>query len=85
MDQKFQGSFLAQTKLAPATVKQGTENPKYDPTGSNKPRNLLTDEGTPTSVKSGWIGWGKKPPTGEQSRVEVTSSLSPVELRFGPT
>ncbi|KAF9454026.1 hypothetical protein P691DRAFT_657243 [Macrolepiota fuliginosa MF-IS2] len=85
MDQKFQGTYLAQTKLAPATIHQGIENPKYNPAGSNKPRTLRADPGSSTSRSSGWIGWGKKPPNDEQSHVQVTSSLGPVDLEFGPT
>lgn len=85
LDQKFQGTFFAQTKMAAVTVLHGDDNPKFDPMGSGAPRNLNFDEGSSSSITSGWIGWGKEPASGGQSHIEIISSLAPVELQFGPT
>ncbi len=84
LDQKFEGTYFAQTKVDAVSVRQGNENPKYDPTGSNKPRTLSVDDGSSSSITSGWIGWGTEPASGGQSHIEVVSSLAPVELQFGP-
>lgn len=85
MDQKFEGTFLAQTKLDRVTIQEGDENPKYDPLGSDRPRTLIYDNGSSSSRTSGWIGWGNAPPSGGQSHVEILSSLGPIDLQFGPT
>ena len=89
MDQKFEGTFLAQTKLNNVSVVKGDENHKYDDLyGSGRQRTLSFDQpGSHSSTSaSGWVGWGQKPalPIG-QSRVEISSSLGPVNLAFGPT
>jgi len=87
MDQKFEGTFLAQTKLNNVSVEKSNENRKYDDLyGSGRQRTLSFDQPTSDSSASGWVGWGQKPalPIG-QSRVEISSSLGPVKLVFGPT
>lgn len=87
MDQKFEGTFLAQTKLNSVLVVKGNENRKYDDLyGSGRQRTLSLDQPISDSSTSGWVGWGQKPalPIG-QSRVEISSSLGPVTLAFGPT
>lgn len=84
MDQKFEGTFLAQTKLNSVSVVKGNENHKYDNLyGSGRQRTLSFDQSKSDSSASGWVGWGKKPLG--QSHVEISSSLGPVELVFGPS
>ncbi|KAF5351895.1 hypothetical protein D9756_007550 [Leucocoprinus leucothites] len=87
MDQKFEGTFLTQTKLSTVSVEEGSENHKYDNLfGSDRPRVVVFDQPVSDSRASGWVGWGKKPnQVMDQSHVEVISSLGPVELNFGPT
>jgi hypothetical protein len=86
-DQKFEGTFAAQTKLNTVTVDEGDENHKYDEIfGLGQQRNVIYDQPKSPSRLSGWVGWGKKPDDSiGQSRVEITSSLGPVQLDFGPT
>ncbi|KXN91055.1 hypothetical protein AN958_03122 [Leucoagaricus sp. SymC.cos] len=80
--------FTVQNNLQQTRVMvEGNENHKYDDIfGSSKQRTLLFDQPRSSSRSSGWVGWGNKPdPSVGQSRVEITSSLGPVELQFGPT
>ncbi|KAJ3568857.1 hypothetical protein NP233_g5439 [Leucocoprinus birnbaumii] len=84
-DQKYLGTFLAQTKLNNVSVKEGPENRKLDALyGSGRSRTVVFDQPMSDARSSGWVGWGKRPnPITGQSYLEITSSLGPVELEFG--
>ncbi|KAK0504788.1 hypothetical protein EDD18DRAFT_1126351 [Armillaria luteobubalina] len=87
LDAKYAGFFDVQTKLASVAVKESHIDPSWDPSGENRYRQCVYEQSTTNRVR-GWIGWGQKP-TGRKPReghVEVTSSLSPIQLHLaGPS
>jgi hypothetical protein len=84
MDQTFEGSFIAQTRLGRVSIDQGDQNSKNDSFASDKPRKIVYNEGSTSSRNTGWIGQSEAA-SDSQSRVEIYSSLGPINLHFGPT
>lgn len=84
VDANFVGMFDVQTKLASASVKETAQAPIVDSTGDLIYRNYVYDQTSPNRVK-GWVGWGARKTGWDfmNSRIEIASSLSPVELTLG--
>jgi hypothetical protein len=83
MDQSFEGSFSAESRLGRVLVDQGNQNSNNDSFASDKPRTIVHDDGSTNSKTAGWIGRSEAAADG-QSRISIYSSLGPIDLHLGP-
>jgi len=83
VDQKYQGTFDLQTKLASASVQPQNVTHLVDPLGENRQRHYQYDYMSATRI-FGWVGWGQRPAATHyhQGHVELASSHSPVVLQL---
>ncbi|CAA7261668.1 unnamed protein product [Cyclocybe aegerita] len=83
LDETFQGSFSAQSKLSQTNVQDTVSERAVSPFGGS--RTIVYDQKT-INRATGWVGWGQRPLSHQllvRSYVEILSALSPVNLTFG--
>lgn len=82
LDNKYQGTFDLQTKLAGADF--DAVNPQdaiADPSGNRGKRNYEFDLSS-AARKFGWVGWGRRVDCPRQGHVAIASTHSPVILHL---